>query len=287
MRHHEPLSPESPGLSTGNGERMSVDAAGDRVAELLDRWLAGVEVHARYLALDDAAYASVQDWPRHQRPTRWIVDLARSRCVELKRQLAERRERGDDSFADALELMAFLTNLLGSEHVERYIPLPDPGGAKRPRPADPPPAAAAAASPAAAAPPTATPTSAATHDAESPTAKVPAARPSPASRSAPRSAPRAKSAAGTRGTARAPDSARAARTAQPAAADTAGPSGASDARSATVIADAVRLLNWGRPWPQLASLIARLADRPAEAEVWEILRRHRAEIEAQARPPVE
>ena len=166
MRHHEPLSPESPGLSTGNGERMSVDAAGDRVAELLDRWLAGVEMHARYLGLDDAAYASVQDWPRHQRPTRWIVDLARSRCVELKRQLAERRERGDDSFADALELMAFLTNLLGSEHVERYIPLPDPGGAKRPRQADPPPAAASAASPAAspaaAAPPAATPPSAAT-----------------------------------------------------------------------------------------------------------------------------
>jgi hypothetical protein len=49
----------------------------------------------------------------------------------------------------------------------------------------------------------------------------------------------------------------------------------------------VRLLNWGRPWPQLASLIARLADRPAEAEVWDILRRHRTHIEAQARPPVE
>jgi len=55
----------------------------------------------------------------------------------------------------------------------------------------------------------------------------------------------------------------------------------------TVIADAVRLLNWGRHWPQLASLIARLADRPAEPEVWTILRAHRAEIEAQAKPPPE
>jgi hypothetical protein len=54
-----------------------------------------------------------------------------------------------------------------------------------------------------------------------------------------------------------------------------------------VIADAVRLLNWGRHWPQLASLIARLADRPAEPEVWTILRAHRAEIEAQAKPPPE
>jgi len=180
---------------------MSVDAAGDRVAELLDRWLAGVEMHARYLGLDDAAYASVQDWPRHQRPTRWIVDLARSRCVELKRQLAERRERGDDSFADALELMAFLTNLLGSEHVERYIPLPDPGGAKRPRPADPPPAAPPAAALPAATPPAvttaaATPPAAAKQIAESPPPKAPAARPT----TVPRAAPRAKSTAGTRGT---------------------------------------------------------------------------------------
>jgi hypothetical protein len=256
---------------------MSVGAAGDRVAELLDRWMAGVEMHARYLALDDAAYASAQDWPRHQRPTRWIVELARSRCVELKRQLGERQARGDDGFADALELMAFLTNLLGSEHVERFIPLPDPSGAKRPRPAETPLAAL----------PAAAPPAAATHTAESPPAKAPAARSSPAARAA----PRAKAGTGTRGTARAPASARTARAAQPAAAATAGPSGGSDtrndARSATVIADAVRLLNWGRPWPELASLIARLADRPAEAEVWEILRRHRAEIEAQARPPVE
>jgi hypothetical protein len=263
---------------------MSVDAAGDRVAELLDRWLTGVEMHARYLALDDAAYASAQDWPRHQRPTRWIVELARSRCVELKRQLAQRRERGDESFADALELMAFLTNLLGSEHVERFIPLPDPSGAKRPRPTVTPPAAP----PAGAAP-------AATHADESPPAKSPTARPSPASRAS----TRAKSGAGARGTARAPASTRTARAApaatpsrEPAAATAnapaaAGPAGARDARSATVIADAVRLLNWGRPWPQLASLIARLADRPAEAEVWDILRRHRTHIEAQARPPVE
>src|SRR5512146_881338 len=105
-------------------------AADDRVSELLDRWLASVELHARYLALDDAAYAKVQDWPRHQRPTRWIIDLARSRCLELKRQLGERGSRGDSSFADALELMAFLTSLLGSEHVERFIPLAVEGKAR-------------------------------------------------------------------------------------------------------------------------------------------------------------
>ena len=63
--------------------------------------------------------------------------------------------------------------------------------------------------------------------------------------------------------------------------------GGHDAKTATVIADAVRLLNWGRHWPQLASLISRLADRPAEPEVWTILRAHRAEIDAQATPPSE
>lgn len=53
-----------------------------------------------------------------------------------------------------------------------------------------------------------------------------------------------------------------------------------------MIADAVRFLNWGREWPQLASLIARLADRPPEQEILKILRKHRAAIEARAhRPP--
>ena len=55
--------------------------------------------------------------------------------------------------------------------------------------------------------------------------------------------------------------------------------------SATVIADAVRFLKWGREWPQLAGLIARLADRPGERDVWTILRKHRASIESQARRP--
>jgi len=100
--------------------------ADQRVAELLDRWLASVELHARYVSLDDAAYAKVQDWPAHARPTKWVVDLARTRLLELKKLLAERQAAGDTSFAEALELMGLLTNLLGSEHVERFIPLAQP-----------------------------------------------------------------------------------------------------------------------------------------------------------------
>jgi hypothetical protein len=47
-----------------------------------------------------------------------------------------------------------------------------------------------------------------------------------------------------------------------------------------VISDAVRFLSWGREWPALAGLVARLANRPAEREVWAILKRNRAAIEA-------
>ena len=106
-----------------------MDSADTRVEALLDRWLASVELHARYLSLDDAAYAKVQDWPAHARPTKWVVDLARTRLLELKKLLAERQAAGDAGFAEALELMGLLTNLLGSEHVERFIPLAQPAGA--------------------------------------------------------------------------------------------------------------------------------------------------------------
>jgi len=197
--------------------------ADQRVAELLDRWLASVELHARYVSLDDAAYAKVQDWPAHARPTKWVVDLARTRLLELKKLLAERQAAGDTSFAEALELMGLLTNLLGSEHVERFIPLAQPV-ATAPEPPKPKPTRA-----------------------PDPTVKVQTRR-----RSSPPPAP---------------------------------PAPPADKATATVIADAVRLLSWGREWPQLASLIARMADRPPEAEILKILRKHRTDIEAQARRP--
>jgi len=50
-----------------------------------------------------------------------------------------------------------------------------------------------------------------------------------------------------------------------------------------IVADAIRLLDWGSEWPQLAGLIARLADRPAEKDVWRILREHRATIDSQVK----
>ena len=100
-----------------------MNATYKRVAELLDRWEASVALHARYLALDDAAYAKVQDWPKHQRPTKWVVELARTRLQEMRRLLEARERAGDKTFAESLELMSLLTNLLGSDHIERFIPL--------------------------------------------------------------------------------------------------------------------------------------------------------------------
>jgi len=204
--------------------------ADQRVAELLDRWLASVELHARYLSLDDAAYAKVQEWPAHARPTKWVVDLARTRLLELKKLLAERQAAGDAGFAEALELMGLLTNLLGSEHVERFIPLAQPAGAKV--------------------------------TAEAPPPDKPKPKP-----------------------ARAPDPTVKVQTRRRSVQPPVRPAVPVDKVTATVIADAVRLLSWGREWPQIAGLVARLADRPPEAEVLKILRQHRADIEAQARRP--
>jgi len=245
------------------GYRDSMSAADERVAELLGRWMASVDMHARYLALDDAAYARAQDWPKHQRPTRWVVELARKRLVELDRLLKDRRARGDAGFAEALELMGFLTTLLGTEHLERFIPLAQPRS-RPPRPTSEP--ALEPARPL------------------EPTVKSPVLRGGPAS-SAPRRSEARAAPARTSRTA-APATPRRKATGQGRAAPPPPPAPSPTTRmEATVMADAVRLISWGREWPQLAALIARLADRPPEAQVWEILRRHRAEIESRARRP--
>ena len=47
-----------------------------------------------------------------------------------------------------------------------------------------------------------------------------------------------------------------------------------------VIADAVRLLGWGRQWHEIAEMIARLAERPAPSEIRRILRTYREHIDA-------
>jgi hypothetical protein len=241
-----------------------------RVEELLDRWLASVELHLRYLKLDDAAYARAETWPKHQRPNALVVNLARTRLLDLKRHLNERRDAGDAKFAESLELMSFLTSLLGSEHIERFIPLatgkaPDSGMSatvEQPR--------------------IRAVTKAAPHPASTGTAPV-------AAKGASTGATQ-KSASGSHKRPTRPQAAPAStptpkKSAVRPAPAPASPSTAThrDATTQQVIADAVRMLEWGREWPALAGLIARMADRPSETEVWKILRAYRADILATSR----
>jgi hypothetical protein len=250
--------------------------ADKRVSDLLDRWTASLDLHARYLKLSDAEYAKVQSWPKHQRPNRWIIDLARQRVGELRHHLEERRDIGDDEFADALELMGFLTSLLASEHLERFVPLALSQkdstvrqAALKPEAGTAPPRARAPA-PARPAPRPSAPKSATTRSVAARPA-TPAARRTTAPPVAQKSAS-ARGAPGVRQTAPAP---------RPAAR----PARLSEQVTKLIVADAVRLLDWGREWPQLAGLIARMADRPSEKDIWGVLSEHRAAIEARAKPP--
>ena len=242
-----------------------------RVEELLDRWLASVELHLRYLQLDDAAYARAEAWPKHQRPNALVLNLARTRLLELKSHLSERRDAGDAKFAESLELMAFLTSLLGSEHIERFIPLatgkaPDSGMSAtveqprlRPVTRATPNHGSTGAAPAAA---KVAPTSA-THKSSTGSHKRPTrSRTTPVAAPAPQPAARPAAA--------------------PAPQSTPTPT-PTDAMTQQVIADAVRMLEWGREWPALAGLIARMADRPSETATWKILRAYRADILALSR----
>ncbi len=100
--------------------------ADERVLQLLQKWQKSLELHGRYAALPDDQYWLVQPWPKHQRPTRWVIDLARQRLADLQQIVQTRLSAGDPSLSEALEMMTFLTNLVGSQHVERFVPLAEP-----------------------------------------------------------------------------------------------------------------------------------------------------------------
>jgi len=100
--------------------------ADERIVQLLAKWQKSLELHTRYTRLSDDQYWLVQPWPQHQRPTPWIVDLASQRLADLMRIVQARIAAGDPSLSEALELMSFLANLVGSQHVQRYIPMAEP-----------------------------------------------------------------------------------------------------------------------------------------------------------------
>ncbi len=100
--------------------------ADDRVLQLLQKWQKSLDLHARYADLPEDQYWLVQPWPNHQRPTKWVVDLARQRLADLQNIVKMRLASADPSLSEALELMSFLTNLVGSQHVERFVPIAEP-----------------------------------------------------------------------------------------------------------------------------------------------------------------
>jgi hypothetical protein len=100
--------------------------ADERIVQLLAKWQKSLELHTRYTRLSDDQYWLVQPWPQHQRPSPWIVDLASQRLADLLRIVQARIAAGDPSLSEALELMSFLANLVGSQHVQRYIPMAEP-----------------------------------------------------------------------------------------------------------------------------------------------------------------
>lgn len=236
--------------------------ADQRLLELLGKWLASLELHVKYSALDNDTYSTIQPWPEHQRPSRWIIDLARQKALALQSQIQERIKAGDATFSDSLELMTFLANLVGSEHIERFIPLAEQASERvgPPAPVAPPQGR----------PPT-TPIEA-TGTREMP--RLPAGR------------ARAPVPAGTAKVVRtertAPPPAREPPTLTEESIPPPERSGPSAAAREQVIADAARLVQWGRKWYELAEIIAGMADRPHLTDVRRILKDNKAVIDKKA-----
>jgi hypothetical protein len=283
-----------------------------RIKDQIDRWLTSLDLHLQYVDLNDLAYNRVQPWPVHDRPTRLILELAKQKTLELKALFESRLAQGDIKFAESLELMSFLANLIGSQHVQRFIPLADPERATSSSASAP--IAPVVTTVAAPAPVSVVPVKPApvkpTPTAPAPAApvvvaKVVAAKPlEPTITSAtmaptvimpPKSAAPQRSADDDDATREMPKPQRAKPiTPPPAAPVLAKPATKQDTRKPAskveapndlqlqIITDAVRLLNWGRPWHELAEAIARMADRPPAGELRRILRTHRAEIERRA-----
>jgi hypothetical protein len=250
--------------------------ADQRLLELLGRWLESLELHTKYSSLDDDSYWKVQPWTEHQRPTRWIVDLAKQKTVALRAQVEQRAKAGDTQFSDALELMAFLANLVGAEHIERFIPVADARNERELTQKAPDRAPDRASDSTIQQPSTITatrempkflgtkraPAPAATttvaRNERKPAAAPAAAKPAPRTHAKP--PPKRPSAAPER-------------------------SGPSEEARDRVIADAARLVQWGRKWFELPELIARMADRPALPDVRRILKENKMAIEKKAGNP--
>jgi hypothetical protein len=250
-------------MRTKSGANMT--PADRRISELIDKWLVSIELHLQYVELSDAAYARAQPWPKHDRPTRWVLEVAKQKVLELKGHVETRQAMGDSKFSESLELMAFLANLVGIQHIQRFVPLADPHKTEA--------------------------ASSTTQTVEAPTiVRTAPHRVRASGDDTTREMPRLKAAAvpakpraeEPRPAPKAPQAAKPNVATSPKAAASKAAGAVNAELREKIIADAVRLLKWGKPWHELAELIARIADRPAEAEIRKVLRAQRADIEKKA-----
>lgn len=260
-----------------------------RITELIDKWLTSVDLHLQYVELSDAAYARAQPWPKHDRPTRWVLEVARQKLLELKAQCETRQAMGDSKFAESLELMNFLANLVGIQNIQRFVPLADPS-----KESTGPSATQAVATQ------TATIQAATMQTGMSQTLEATVIKPQTAARARPtgdettREMPRLKPVTATAEpimvaptaipvprTPLARTAAKTATKAVPAKVEAASKAAPTDMKG-KIVADAIRLLKWGKSWHELADLIERIADRPPGSEIRKILRTHKSEIESKA-----
>jgi len=253
-----------------------------RISEVIDKWLTSIDLHLQYVELSDAAYARAQPWPKHDRPSRWVLEVARQKILELKQHCETRQAMGDSKFAEALELMSFLANLVGIQNIQRFIPLAEPGKE-----------GSATTTSATIEAPTIIKPPVRTKAADESTREMPRLKP-PASASAPAPARPAQTAAAVPAKAAIvtpPPTAKpsAPKNVAPPKSTTQKPPPKAEASSAVsadmkgkIIADAVRLMKWGKPWHELAELIGRIAERPPVAEIRKVLRAHKSDIEEKA-----
>jgi hypothetical protein len=268
----------------------------DQLESLLARWQTSLDLHARYAALDDERYWHVQPWPRHERPQRWIIQLARKRILALKRIVEQRQSEGDRAFIEGIEIMGFLATLVGMTSVDRFIPLATPEAERRdvlaakPAPAE----KVTADSSRTRAPPAPREREPTSRTAENRRAVETTTRPGEHRRTAettrqmpalPSSKVYRMLAAQRAGVPLKPPPAPPKKETRrdPARPATIKPKKASPVITAeehVVIADAVRLLGWGKQWHEIADMISRLAERPGAAEIRRVLRTYREHIES-------
>lgn len=239
---------------------------------LLERWQTSLDLHAKYAALDDARYWHVQPWPRHERPQRWIIQLARKRILALKRNLAQRMAEGDRAFIEGVETMGFLATLVGVTAVERFIPLATHETERREvLTAKPEPAATKDTS-----------ETSRSRSSENRRAIEGAAREPKRIAETTRQMPALPPRVVARPVAVAPQPRREVRrdAQRPATIKPKKVPSTITQTEHVVIADAVRLLGWGKQWHEIAEAIARLSERPAPSEIRRILRTYREHIDA-------